>query len=148
MKTTSIDAGATPRNRHRFKNFSRARERLREIEHVISLRHSRVPETDDADLYLKPVANCFHAIVAGRDQPVSADGIVKLVWFWCQSWAPHVSSDEAAKIVRHVRAGSPKLIADDVVGNALRLTYADRLRLTIRTIGSFDADKAKLLGFL
>jgi hypothetical protein len=66
-----------------------------------------------------------------------------LFWFWCQSrWAPHVSGDEAAEIVRHVHAGSPKLIADDVLGKALRLSYADRDRLKIRAIGCFDADKA------
>jgi hypothetical protein len=65
-----------------------------------------------------------------------------LFWFWCERWAPHVSRDEATEIVRHVRAGSPSLIADDIVGKILRLSYADRLRLKIRTIGSFDADKA------
>jgi len=128
--------------RRAVKKFSRARKRLREIERIIADRHGCVPATDDADLYLEPVANCFHAIAAGRDRSVSVDGIVKLFWFWCQTWAPHVSSGEATDIVRHVHAGSPKLIADDIVGKALRLTYADRLRLKIRTIGSFDADKA------
>jgi hypothetical protein len=142
MKNANIHAETNPRNRRPFKNFSRARKRLREIERIISDRHGRVPETDDADLYLKPVVNCFHVIAAGRDRSVSVDGIMKLFWFWCQRWAPHVSSDQATEIVRHARAGSPKLIADDVVGNSLRLCYADRDRLKIRTIGSVDADRA------
>jgi hypothetical protein len=141
---TNIHAAESPRNRRPFKKFSRARKRLRELERIISDRHGCVPATDDADLYLGPVANCFYAIAAGRDRSVSVDGIVKLFWFWCQCqrWAPHVSSDEATEIVRHVHAGSSKLVADDVLGKALRLTYADRDRLKIRAIGCLDADKA------
>jgi hypothetical protein len=51
------------------KPFSRARKRLREIERIISRRHhGAVPETDDADVYLEPVVNCFHVIVAGRNR--------------------------------------------------------------------------------
>jgi hypothetical protein len=141
MKNANIHAETNPRNRRPFNNYSRARMRLRQIERIISDRHGRVPETDDADLYLKPVANCFYVIAAGRDRSVSVDGIMKLFWFWCRRWAPHVSSDQATAMVRHARASSPKLIADDIVGKTLRLSYADRRRLKITAIGSFDADK-------
>jgi hypothetical protein len=41
--------------------------------------------------------------------------------------------DEAAAVVRHRRA--------DRLGIWLRLTYADRMRLRIRTIGAIDVDK-------
>lgn len=137
----NIRASANPRNSRPFKNFSRARKRLREIERIISHRHSVVPETDDADLYLTPVANCFHVIAAGRDRSVSVDGIMNLFWFWCQRWSPHVGIDQAMDIVQQTCRGWPKLIADDILGNTLRLSYADRLRLKATTIGSFDADK-------
>jgi ElaB/YqjD/DUF883 family membrane-anchored ribosome-binding protein len=124
------------------KPFSRARKRLREIERIISRRHhGAVPETDDADVYLEPVVNCFHVIAASRNRSVSVDDIMKLFWFWCERWAPDVSSSQATELARHERACSPKLLADDVVGNALRLSYADRLLDNITTIGSFDADR-------
>jgi hypothetical protein len=142
LMNRNIHAAESPRNRRPFKKFSRARKRLREIERTISDRHGSVPETDDADLYLSPVANCFHVIAAERGRAVTVDGIVNLFGLWCQTWAPHVIEQQVVELAREALAGPPKLIADDIVGSALRLSYADRLRLKISTIGSFDADKA------
>ena len=74
-------------------------------------------------MYLDPVVNCFHVIAASRDRDVSVDGVMKLFWFWCETRAPNVSSSQATELARHAHAGSPKLIADDHVGKALRLSY-------------------------
>jgi hypothetical protein len=124
------------------KPFSRARKRLREIERIISRRHQgRVPDTDDVDAYLEPVVNCFRLIAASRDRSVSADGIAKLFGFWCERWAPDVSNTHVMRLARHERASEPKMLADDIIGKAIRLSYAERLELKITTIGSFDADK-------
>jgi hypothetical protein len=124
------------------KPFSRARKRLREIERIISRRHNgAVPDTDDADVYLEPVVNCFHVIAAAQGRDISVDGIVKLFWFWCERWAPHVSHSQATERARLERARSPKLLADDVVGKAIHLSYEERLQENITAIGSYDADK-------
>jgi hypothetical protein len=101
-----------------------------------------VPTTDDADLYLDLIANCYHVLAAGRDQPVSVDEVMMRFWGWCQRWAPHTTSDQALAIVRQELAGPPELIGDDVAGRAIRLAYADRMRLKITTIGSYDVDRA------
>jgi len=122
--------------------FSRARKRLRELERLISGRHGCMPETDDADVYLEPVVNCFHVIAASRDRSVSVDGIMKLFWFWCEEKAPHVDRGQAMAMVRREHQGPPELIADDIVGKAVRLPYEERLGRKITTIGSYDADKA------
>lgn len=138
MTDHNIRARANPRNR--FNNCSRARMRLRQLERIIEDQHGSVPETDDADLYLTPVANCFHVVAAGRDRCVSVDKIVDLLLVWCERWAPHIGIAQATEIVWDACDGYPKLIADDVLGGSIRLSYADRLRLRITTIGSFDAD--------
>jgi len=122
--------------------FSRARKRLRELERLISGRHGCMPETDDADVYLEPVVNCFHVIAASRDRSVSVDGIMKLFWFWCEEKAPHVDRGQAMAMVRREHEGPPELIADDIVGKALRLSYVERLTRNITAVGSHDADKA------
>lgn len=124
------------------KNFSRARKRLRELECIISSRHGSVPDTDDADLYLTPVANCFYVIAFGLDRSASVDKVLDLFLLWCELRAPHVGVDQATEIVRRVCAGPPELIDDDTVGRDIRLPYEERLRHDARTIGSFDADKA------
>jgi hypothetical protein len=124
------------------KPFSRPRKRLREIERIISRRHQgRVPDTNDVDAYLEPVVNCFRLIAGSRDRSVSADGIAKLFGFWCERWAPDVSNTHVIRLARHERASEPKMLADDVVGKAMRLSYVERLELRITAIGSFDADK-------
>jgi nucleoid DNA-binding protein len=67
--------------------------------------------------------------------------VMKRFGFWLETWAPHVTTDRAADIVRRVLAQRRKLDADDDLGAKLRLSHADRQRLKIRTIGSFDVDR-------
>jgi hypothetical protein len=121
--------------------FSRARKRIREIERVVADRHGRVPETDDCDIYLRHVAHCFRKIVIDRGKPATAAGIMKTFGFWCRTWAPNIGDQQLMEIVREV-ARSRKFPADDAVGKDLRLSYADRRRLKITAIGSYDTDRA------
>jgi hypothetical protein len=151
MKTTLHDR-AESRNKNQSRStqkklakpFSRPRKRLRELVRNISRRHGGcVPDTDDADVYLEPVVNCFRLIVASRARDVSVDGVLKLFWFWCEDGrAPHVSRSHATDLVRRELAGPPCLIPDDVVGKAIRLSYAERLQDKITTIGSYDVGPA------
>ena len=60
----------------RSRPFSRGGKHVREIERAIADRHGIVPTTDDADLYLDLIANCYHVLAAGRDQPVSVDEVM------------------------------------------------------------------------
>ncbi len=122
--------------------FSYAGKRLREIERIIADRHGIVPATDDADLYLSPVAECFCKVAIDRGRPASVDSVSERFGFWCQRWAPHVAAAEAAELVRNALARASRLTPADDLGTSLRLSYADRTRFGIRTIGSHDANKA------
>jgi hypothetical protein len=143
---------AAPRSSHRYRRYSRPGHRLREIELIVKYRHHGiVPATDDADLYLAPIAQCFRKILTdnGKLVPVNTPNhvgincgaVMKRFGFWLEDWAPHVTTDHAADIVRQVLAQRRILDADDDLGAKLRLSHADRHRLKIRTIGSFDVDR-------
>jgi hypothetical protein len=60
---------------------------------------------------------------------------------WSDAWAPHLTPEQASDIVQRIFDGPPKMDADDDLGANLRLTYGDRQRLRIRTIGSHDVDR-------
>lgn len=138
---------------HRYRHrYSRAGHRLRELELIVTYRHHGIiPATDDADFYLEPIAQCFRKILTDNGKLVSVNtpnhfeincGVVmKRFGFWLETWAPHVTTDHAADVVRRVLAQRRKLDADDDLGAKLRLSHADRNRLNIRTIGSFDVDR-------
>jgi hypothetical protein len=121
--------------------FSRAAKRLRELERIIKDRGGMVPATDDAEVYLTPVAQCFRRITADRGKPLSEDDLADRLAFWCERWAPHITEDRGVDIVRRVLAQGPTLMADDILGAKLRLSYADRQRLKITAIGSYDVDR-------
>ena len=121
--------------------FSRARKRLRELERIIKDRHGTVPCTDDADLYLLPVARCFRKIMVASGKAASVAEVMDRFGLWCETWAPRLTSAEATDIVRQMLDESPKFDRDDALGASLRLTYAERRRLKITTIGSYDVDR-------
>jgi hypothetical protein len=129
------------RSDYRRGPYSRAANRLREIERIIKDRHGKVPDTDDADIYLVPIARCYRRILHDRGKLVSVDHLMQRFGFWLKTWAPHVTDGQAADIVRSALAKPPRLDADDRLGASLRLSYADRHRLNIRTIGSYNVDR-------
>lgn len=127
-------------HKSRGRNFSRARKRLREIEGMIAGRHGgHVPATDDADYYLEPVANCFRKISADIGHP---ERLEHLFLFWCSDHAPDIPEEVLRAFASEAAAGPAKLLNDDAVGKQLRLSYEERLRRKITTIGSFDVDRA------
>jgi hypothetical protein len=127
----------------RSKLFSRARVRLRQIERIIAGRHGRVPATDDADLYLSPVANCFCVMAAERGRAHSVEDVLRSFDFWCDTWAPGISKRDVNRIASEAFSAPPKLAPDDAVGERLRLSYAERRLRKAYTIGSFDADRTE-----
>ena len=133
--------GPQPDKTARRSPLSRARKRLRELERIIKARHGTVPCTDDADLYLLPVARCFRKIMVDNGKPVSVDEVMNRFGLWCETWAPNLTSSQAADIVSQVLAEPAKIDRDDELGASLRLPYAERLRLKITTIGSYDVDR-------
>ncbi|WP_441232620.1 hypothetical protein [Bradyrhizobium sp. 1200_D9_N1_1] len=135
----NIQRRANPRKNHR--QFSRARKRLRELERAISERHGCVPATDDADLYLWPVANCFRVIAAERGKSTLAH-IVDVFSLWCDRFAPSAGEQEIYALVEEALARPAKLIPDDIVGETFRFSYEERLRQKATTIGSYDVDRA------
>lgn len=137
---THIQRSANPR-KNRKRPFSRARKRRRELERVITERHGCVLATDDADLYLRPVANSFRVSLAECGKSQLAD-IVDVFGLWCGRFAPNASDHEIAALAQEVLARPAKLIPDDELGESLRFSYDERLRQRATTIGSYDVDRA------
>lgn len=123
------------------KLFSRPRKRLRELERAIRERHGCVPATDDADLYLRPVANCFRLIVAELGKSCLAD-IISPFGLWCERFAPEATDQEIAALAKEALARPAKLVPDDALGKTLRFSYDERRRQKATTIGSYDVDRA------
>jgi hypothetical protein len=42
-----------------------------------------VPVTDDSDIYLLPVAECFCQIAIDRGKPTGVDDITETMMLWC-----------------------------------------------------------------
>jgi hypothetical protein len=121
--------------------FSRDRLKRKAIEKIIDDRHGTVPDTDDADLYVGAVATCFVRIAreSGRLPKPAA-----IAW-WCEKWAPRFTETEQAAILDKAINNFWNLRTDDDWGRLLRLSDADRTRLQIRSIGSYDVDRAARL---
>jgi hypothetical protein len=121
-------------------NYSHATHRLREIERIIRDRHGTVPDTDDADTYIMSAALCLRQIAIDRGCAPTPEHITGQIEFWCKQWAPDYREIPAlvARVCKSKRNGIGKA---DQIAKKLRLSDADRTRLGIRTIGSYDVDK-------
>ena len=123
-------------DRQHRRPFSRNRLRRRDIEKIIDDRHGIVPETDDADIYLIAAATCFGRITRESGKRPTHEVFA----IWCEKWAPHFGDAEQADILDHA-LDNHSLRADDDWGRLLRLSDAERTRLGITTIGSYDVDR-------
>jgi hypothetical protein len=125
--------------------FSRAGKRLRELDRLIRDRHGvALPDTDDIDLYLAPVVRCFRKITIDKGKPAHADGLTNRLALWCDTRAPNVTADLIADVVRQVLTEASKFDSDDELGATLRVSYSERQRLKITTIGSYDVSRTSL----
>lgn len=61
---------------------------------------------------------------------------------WCSLWAPWMPANVLESLVAKVIA-NPKRWSADELAKQLGLTFADRMKLGIRTIGSIDVSKAE-----
>ncbi|MBT1155753.1 hypothetical protein J1C56_09125 [Aminobacter anthyllidis] len=110
--------------------------RLREIEQLIVARHGQfVPETDDADLFIKAAAYALnaHCRRRGLDFEVALRG-------WCNRWCPWVLSQAATllrPILHALRSRRLDLGADEVAG-LLNVTLWERNAQEFRSIGACD----------
>jgi hypothetical protein len=128
------------RHGRRRYNYNRSAHRLREIEKIVIHRHCRrLPDTDDADIVLRPVADCLLCMMRKQGRPQFVDLLDRLE-MWCERWAPDVSiklkRDAAKQALRR-----PGVDSADRLAERLRLSYAERTQLRITTIGCFDCDK-------
>jgi hypothetical protein len=127
--------------RGRQRPYNRTSHRLRELERVINTRHGRNLDTDDAGIYLVPVAQCLKRFHESKNGAATFDDILGRPRFWASTWMPLVPDD----VLREATAEAidiSKLEHDDMVARSLRLTNAEREALDIRTIGACDMSRA------
>lgn len=107
--------------------------RLSEIEKIIRSRHGdQLPETDDADLYIKAVGYSLNAL--------DRHDFDELIRGWCMRFAPW-ALPRAGEIIRPIINDMVRRKYDlhsDEVARLLCLTMAERTALRIKTIGASD----------
>jgi hypothetical protein len=123
------------------KLYDRTVHRLREIERIIKHRYGVLPETDDVDIFLNQIACCQLQMRRKKlGQLPEFDDLVGRLSLWCERWAPKASifqcRDAAREALRQLNIDT----ADECAAQ-LRLSYEERSRLHITTIGSFDVNK-------
>lgn len=110
--------------------------RLREIEQLIVARHGQIiPETDDADLFIKAAAYALNAHCRQKhlDFEVALRG-------WCSRWCPWVLP-QAATVLRpilHALRSRRLDLAADEVAHILNVTLWERTAQEFRSIGACD----------
>lgn len=122
--------------------FNLTTRRLREIERIIALRHFFVPQTDDNDVYLVPVAQLLRRNLEKTIGMPTSHGVLDRLKVWAERWAPMAPGGRLEEIVR-ISMRRPKLEKADTLGARLRLTDAERTYLRITTIGACDVSKAE-----
>ena len=108
--------------------------RLCELERLWNVRYGGVLPNDDAgtdDLWIAA------QLIRHHQGDISAK-----ILAWARKWAPWCSSDEACRLAAHVVRRPYKFTAD-VLAEKVGLTYAERMALGIKTIGSTDVDQAE-----
>jgi hypothetical protein len=121
--------------------YNKTTHRLREIERIISHRWGEVQDTDDADIILEQVADCLLKMHWKRTlRQLPLEELANRVKLWCERWAPWASifqcRDAARQALRRRRVDTA-----DQCAERLRLSYEERTRLRITTIGAFDVNK-------
>jgi len=121
--------------------YSLTTQRLREIERIVRSRHVVVPDTDDADRYLYQVACCMvcHFVKRIGRRP-GRDEVLDRLNVWCDAWAPEVSAKLRRDAVEEARRTGRVDDADECA-RRLRVSFDERRRLCLTTIGSYDVNK-------
>jgi hypothetical protein len=116
-------------------------QRLHEIERLIGHRHGFLPDTDDADVYLYQVACCLMDLAWKKSlRRPGRDALNDRLNVWCEGRGPGISAklrrDAVAEAWSHRRIDNA-----DECAQKLRVSYAERTKLHLTTIGAYDADK-------
>ncbi|HEV2898862.1 MAG TPA: hypothetical protein VGX71_13700 [Pseudaminobacter sp.] len=129
------------RGRHNKGAYSNHLQRLREIELIITSRYGKtVPETDDADAFIRAAAFSINARcrITGDDFDKALDG-------WCSRWAPW-ALPKAGTILRPIMVDLYNRVHDmtaDDVARLLCVKLVERVNLGLKTIGAFDVTRAE-----
>jgi hypothetical protein len=129
------------RRKRRRLTYNPTSHRLRELERVINARHGKDLDTDDADIYLVPVAQCLRRLHESKDGPATFADLFDRLTIWARVRTPRV----AARMLRAAATeamDNPTMERADALARRLRLPYVAREVLGIRTIGAFDKSKA------
>lgn len=116
--------------------FSLALAQLREIEKIVTSRYGQtVPETDDADVFIKAALYAIndHCHKVDADFEKSARG-------WCARWTPW-ALPKAGTIIRPILnelVRRKHMLGAQPVAHLLRVNFRERERLQLFTIGAFD----------
>jgi len=125
---TRIGGCILGQRRKRGWRFDLSIMRLREIEKLINARHgARLPDTDDACIYVEAVA------LAKSGQDLRA---------WCAVFAPFFDEEEL-KSIEAKAIGRKRMQSADTVAHHLRVSMQERTGLGLKTIGAFDLDQAE-----
>ena len=123
------------------RHFDLTRLRLREIERIIESRGVAF-DTDDADLYLLPVAQCFLKIRQKKFGQVSPEALCEALEFWASERKRALPGELLRSVVGQAFA-FPAPARADPLAVRLRLRDQERLALGLRTIGACDADRTE-----
>lgn len=114
--------------------WSHFRGRMRDIEKLIKDRHGEaVPQTDDAFIYLECICNLL--FVEYRED------FIEYAVNWGRRWYPWASQVHFEEVAYERTKVNYVPLSADALAHVLHLTYEERQRLRIRTIGACDVSK-------
>ena len=126
------------RSRQRARSaFDPARHRLRELERIIDARAGCARP----DQFLPAVARALLLVRRNKPGSLTADELFDRLETWARRHAPDAQRSQLRKAAEGAIA-RPYLDKADRLARHLVLTYAERQRLCVRTIGACDVDKA------
>lgn len=128
------------RNRRR-RTYNPTSHRLRELERIIDARHGKTLDTDDAEIYLVPVAQTLRKFHENKNGAVTFDDVLDRLKVWANTWTPLVPDDVLRDAVDEAMQNR-RMDHADALAHRLRLRFAEREVLDLRTIGACDVTKA------
>jgi hypothetical protein len=112
-------------------SFNMARKRANEIAALVRHRHGRLPDTDDRCIYLEAAAH-----------HLGDDDLAFALENWARRLGAVLPSEEINALVQQVQA-SPRRFRADPLAKWLKVTYRERTKLKLTTIGCIDVTRAQ-----
>jgi hypothetical protein len=105
-------------------NYNQASHRLEELARIIRYRHGAQLDTDDADIYLVPVAQTLLRICVSKKGFASTKDVNERLQLWAQIRMPLVSEKQLEAAAQEAMR-KPKLDKADPLAIHLKLKYAE-----------------------